>query len=198
MYKLIGTPKTRSFRVVWMFEELGVDYEIIDVGPRTEEVMQHNPSGKIPALLVGDQVIIDSSAIIQYLADVHGKFTYEVGTIERARQDSFLHFANDELDATCWVAAKHTFVLPKHLRIPEVIEACKWDWERAMVAFAQRLGNNEYVMGDKFTVPDIVFAHVAGWAKGSGFNWPDNKVGEYFHRLRSRPAFKKAWAIRGG
>ncbi len=196
MYKLIGSPKSRTFRVIWMFEELGLDYEIVNAGPRTEEIIRYNPSGKVPALLVDDEVIIDSSAIIQYLADRHGQHTYSAGTIERARQDSFLHFANDDLDGACWVIAKHTFILPKELRVREVVNACKWDWDRAMVILEKRLGDNQYVMGEKFTVPDIVIAHVAGWAKSSDLAWPDNKVGEYFSRVRSRPAFKKAWEIR--
>ena len=110
---------------MWMFEELGIDYEMITASPRSAEILALNPSGKVPALLVDDDVILDSSAIIQYLADTHGKFTFPVGTIERAQQDSFLHFANDELDAICWTLAKHTFVLPKELRIGDVFDSCK-------------------------------------------------------------------------
>jgi glutathione S-transferase len=196
MYKLIGSPKTRTFRAIWMFEELGVDYEIINTSPRSDEISRYNPSGKIPALLVDDDVIIDSSAIIQYLADRHGQHTFDAGSIERAHQDSFLHFANDDLDGTCWVIAKHTFILPKELRVREVINGCRWDWDRAMVTLEKRLGNNQYVMGEIFTVPDIVIAHVAGWAKSCDLAWPDNKVGEYFKRVRSRPAFKRTWEIR--
>lgn len=196
MYKLIGSPKTRALRVMWMFEELGVDYEMITASPRSAEITALNPSGKVPALLVGDEVILDSSAIIQYLADTHGKFTFPTGTIERARQDSFLHFANDELDATCWMLAKHTFVLPEELRIKDVLNGCKWDWDRAMTSLEIRLGDNQYVMGDQFTVPDLIIGHVAGWAKAVGFNWPDNKLSEYFERVRARPAFKRAWALR--
>jgi glutathione S-transferase len=196
MYKLVGSPKSRPFRVVWMFEELGVEYELVNASPSSEEIISRNPSGKIPALVVDDEIIIDSSAIIQYLADIHGQHTFPVGTIERAKQDSFLHFAIDELDSALWVAAKHKFVLPKELRVPDVIKSCKWDWDRAMGVFEQRLGDNEYVMGEKFTVPDIIIGHVAGWAQSSGFDWPENAVTDYFNRVRSRPAFKKAWEIR--
>ena len=196
MYKLIGSPKTRSFRVLWMLEELGLEYEMISVGPRSEEIMAHNPGGKVPAFQVDDKTIIDSSAIIQYLADVHGQHTFAAGSIERAQQDSFLHFANDELDANCWLVARHSFVLPKELRVDKIIKSCKWEWDRAMEVLEIRLGDNQYVMGDKFTVPDIIIAHVAGWAKFCNYEWPDNKVGEYFKRVRSRPAFMKAWEIR--
>ncbi len=150
----------------------------------------------MPALQSGDDVIIDSAAIIQYLADRHDKFTYHAGTIQRAQQDSFLHFANDEMDGPCWTAAKHIFAIPEKLRVPDVMPACKWDWDRAMKTLATRLGDNKFVMGDQFTVPDIVMGHVAGWAKLSGFEWPRGGVADYFNRVRSRPAFKTATRIR--
>ncbi|MCF6320199.1 MAG: glutathione S-transferase family protein [Rhizobiaceae bacterium] len=197
MYKLIGSPKTRAFRVLWMLEELGLEYEIVDAGPRTDDILAFNPSGKVPALVADDNVIIDSSAIVQFLADRHEKFTYPAGTIERAKQDSFLHFANDDLDGTCWVAAKHSFVLPEELRVSDIIKSCQWDWGRAMMTLEQRLGNNEYVMGETFTVPDIIICHVAGWAKRSGFDWPSGRISDYFERAQSRLAFQRAWEIRG-
>jgi len=197
MYKLVGSPKTRAFRVLWMLEEIGVEYEISPAGSRSEEIFALNPSGKVPALIVDDSVILDSSAIIQFLADKHEQFTYAAGTIERAKQDSFLHFANDDLDGTCWVAAKHSFVLPEELRIADVIKSCKWDWSRSMMTLEQRLGDNEYVMGEKFTVPDFVICHVAGWAKRSGFDWPGGRITDYFERMYSRAAYQNAWEIRG-
>ena len=92
MYKLIGTPKTRAIRVLWMLEELGAEYTLDPVAPRSDEARAYNPSGKVPMLQVGDDVIIDSVAICQYLADVHGKFTAQAGTIERALQDSWTQF----------------------------------------------------------------------------------------------------------
>ncbi len=196
MYKLVGSPKTRGFRVLWMLEEVGAEYEVLPALPRSDEISALNPGGKVPALVVGDDVIIDSSAIIQYLADVHGKFTFPTGTIERAKQDSFLHFANDELDGTCWVAAKHSFVLPEELRLPDAKKACEWDWARALDTLEKRLGENEFVTGEKFTVPDITIAHVAKWAKSAGFEWKKGIVSDYFNRLHSRPAFKRAWEIR--
>ncbi len=196
MYKLVGTPKSRAFRVLWMFEELGVEYEVLPAGPRSEEIKKLNPSGKVPVLLVDGEIIVDSVAIVQYLADVHGKFTYPAGTIERAKQDSFLQFAIDDMDAICWTASKHKFVFPEDKRVGEVQPSCEWDWDRSMEAFEHRLGNNTYVMGTDFTVPDLIIGHVAGWAKFCEFNWPEGKVTEYFERVRTRPAFTRAWEIR--
>lgn len=90
MYKLIGPSKTRALRVVWMLEELGLDYEIDPAGPHSDAVRAVSSSGKVPALFVGDDVIIDSVAIRQYLADKHVKFTYPAGSIECAKHGSTL------------------------------------------------------------------------------------------------------------
>ena len=125
MYKLIGSPKTRAIRVVWMLEELGLDYEIDPAGPHSDAVLSANPSGKVPALKVGDDVIIDSVAICQYLADKHNKLTYPAGGIQRAQQDSWTHYALDDVDSILWFNAKNTFVLPEELRSEKAREACR-------------------------------------------------------------------------
>ena len=57
MYKVIGFPKTRAFRVLWMLEELGLDYDVDPVKPRSEEAKAYNPSGKVPVLLVDGEAI---------------------------------------------------------------------------------------------------------------------------------------------
>jgi len=196
MYKLYGSLTSRSFRVMWMLEELGVDYEYVAAYPQTEEIYALNPSGKVPVFLTGEEVITDSAAILQYLADTHNQFTFSTGTIERAQQDSILHFANDEMDSVCWIMAKHQFVLPKELRMPDIFKACEYDWNNAMKTFAKRLGDNEFVLGEQMTVPDFVITHVIGWAKLYDFKIPNSNVLEYFERNRARPAYKKVSALR--
>ncbi|MCF6329895.1 MAG: glutathione S-transferase, partial [Henriciella sp.] len=99
MYKVVGKAQTRTFRVLWMLEEIGQPYESIILASRSPEVVAMNPSGKVPVLLDGDATLLDSTAIITYLADKHGQLTYPAGTIERAHQDALTHAALDELDA---------------------------------------------------------------------------------------------------
>ena len=84
MYRVIGTVKSRAFRVLWMLEELGQPYEMLPVPPRSEEARSFNPLGKIPALVDGDEVLTDSVAIMTYLADKHGGLTALAGTAARA------------------------------------------------------------------------------------------------------------------
>ena len=84
MYTVIGGVASRTFRVLWMLEELGADYEHRPASPHAEEVTAHSASGKIPVLLDGDAALTDSTAILTYLADKHGALTSPAGSLERA------------------------------------------------------------------------------------------------------------------
>ena len=196
MYTLIGTPKTRAFRVMWMLNELGADYELNPLPPRDPALTSLNPSGKVPVLIDGADAIIDSVAICQYLADKHGRFTFPAGTIKRAHQDSFTQFAMDDVESTLWTAAKHTFVLPKELRVQDVKKACRYEFDRAMGFLAQRLDGKHYVMGDEFTVPDLLLGHCSSWASSSGWTIPEGNLTAYFDRIKARPAHIKSKAQR--
>jgi len=197
MYKVVGLAETRAFRVLWMMEELGLDYQHLDYKPGSDEMKAVNPSGKVPALVEGDDVVLDSTAIIQYLADKHGGMTYAAGTMERAQQDSYTQFILDELDAALWTAARNSFVLPKDKRVPEIKETLKWEFAQSLKTLEARMGDNEFLMGDTITVPDLILAHCGGWARMAGFDIPDGVLRAYFKRIISRPAYKKASGLRG-
>ena len=193
MYTLIGSPSTRAMRVICCLEELGLDYEIVPAKPGSDEAKKVNPSGKVPALIDGDDVILDSTAICLYLADKHGQLSFPCGTIERAHMDSWLYFIIDEVDAPLWVWWKHSFILPEERRVETIKPACQAEFERAMETMATRLGDNQFLMGDIFTVPDLIMAHCAGWAQlGCKFPMPSGTLRDYLKRIRTRPAFRKA------
>lgn len=195
MYQVYGTLATRTFRVLWMLEELGLPYQHHKTPPRSAEVVAQNPGGKVPVLVVEGQALTDSSAIMQFLADRHGALTYPCGSIERARQDGFTHFINDELDATLWTAARHSFVLPEDKRVPEVKEPLKWEFERSVHELARRMGEGPFLMGDDMTLPDILAAHCANWAFAAKFPLTNDAFNAYAKRMRERPAFQRVKAL---
>ena len=87
--------------------------------------------------------------------------------------------------------SKHRFALPEEVRVPEVKEAARFEWNRACKVLEARL-EGEFVMGDRLTVPDIVLGQCAGWAKNARFDWPEGPVGAYFERLQGREALERA------
>jgi glutathione S-transferase len=189
MYKVIGATRTRTYRVLWTLRELGQEYEQIAVPPASDAAREHNPSGKIPALITDGAVLTDSVAIMSFLADRHGGLTYPAGTVERARMDAWLHRLNEEFDALLWMAARHARLLPEERRVPEVVESLKWEFSRSVERMAADL-SGPFLMGETMTIADILACHCINWALGAGFPVDVPEVRAYAKALRDRPAFK--------
>ncbi len=194
MYRVIGTVKSRAFRVLWMLEELGQPYELVQAAPRSDEARQYNPLGKIPALVDGNEVMTDSVAIMTYLADKHGGLTAPSGTPARARQDAMTLWIIDELDASLWINAKHAFILPEKLRVPDLKPVLHKEFTRNADTFAGMLeaAGGEFIMGDHITLPDILAVHCFGWAFGAEFPAIPDTLKDYTKRLRARAQFRAA------
>lgn len=191
MYTIIGTPTSRTFRVIWMMEEIGQPYELVPVKAGSDEAKAYNPTGKVPALKIDDTLITDSAAIMMYLADKHNALTYPAGTLERARQDGFLHRINDEIDAILWAAARHSFVLPPEHRVAEVKPSLKWEFARNIDRLMSEF-SGPYLMGDRLTVPDLILTHCGGWAIAAGFPMENDAFKAYAKHVRSGSGFQRA------
>jgi len=195
MYTLIGTIPSRAFRVLWMLEEIEEPFTHVNSGPRSAEARAANPAGKVPVLIADGVALTDSSAILAYLADRHARLTYPCGTIERARQDGFMHFINDEFDACLWTAARHSFVLPEERRVPEIKPALKWEFARSVDELMRRMDDGPFLMGEKMTIADILATHCGNWAFGAKFPLENEAFNAYLARMRDRPAFQRVRAM---
>lgn len=191
MYTVIGSPKSRSLRVIWMLEELAQPYTLVAAPPQSDDVVAVNPAGKVPVLMIEETPVTDSTAILSYLADKHGGFTQAPGTLERARQDSLTHFLLDEFDSVLWMAARHSFVLPKELRKAEIKDSLKWEFARSQRTLVRRM-KGPFLMGDQMTVPDILLTHCGIWAEAAGFPIEEADLAEYLEWMRARPALLRA------
>lgn len=194
MYDVIGSRASRAFRVLWMLEELGVAYKHTPVAPRSPEAMAANPSGKVPAMQVGDVALTESVAIMAYLGDKHGKLTYPAGTLERARQDALTQQILDEIDALLWTAARHGFILPEEHRVPAVKDSLKWEYTRNIARLADRL-QSPFLMGDTMTTPDILLTHCLRWAEIAKFPGAGDALTAYRDKMEARPAFQKTVSL---
>ena len=194
MYTVIGTVQSRAARVIWMLEELGQPFEHVPAPPQSEGVRAVNPAGKVPVLIVDGTPITDSTAILQFLADRHGRFTHAAGTIDRAQQDSLTQFLLDEFDSALWMAARHSFILPPELRFGAIKDSLKWEFRRSQRVLAQRMGEGEFLMGPAMTVPDFLLTHCGDWAVSARFPTTEPRLTDYFNRMRQRPAYRRAMA----
>ena len=194
MYTVIGTVRTRTARVLWMLEELRLPCEHVAAGPRSDEVRAVNPGGKVPVLLVDGVAISDSTAILQFLADRHGRFTHPAGSIERARQDSLTQFVLDEFDAILWTASRHSFILPEEHRLPAIKDSLRWEFTRSQASLVARMGEGPFLMGEAMTVPDLILTHCGIWAGVAKFPITEPRFADYLDQMRARPAFQRAMA----
>lgn len=194
MYRVIGSGNSRARRVLWMLEELGLPYAHDPAPPRSDDVIALNPAGKVPVLIAEGVPITDSTAILTFLADRHGRFTHPAGTLDRARQDSLTQFLLDEFDAALWMAARHSFVLPEAMRQSAIKDSLKWEFERSQQVLAGRMGEGPFLMGAEMTVPDIILTHCGDWARAANFPITEPDLAAYLDRMRARPAYLRAQA----
>ena len=191
-----GPVQTRTFRVLWMLEELGLDYTHHPDPPRSQAVRDLSPLGKVPVLVAGGTVIPDSLAILHFLADSQGRLTAPAGTPARARQDAMTFRICDEMDALLWTAARHSFVLPEEHRVREVKPALKWEYARNCAGIGAALAG-PFVMGEDFTLTDILLTHCLGWGIAARFGVPDPALSAYLERMKARPAWRRVQAMAG-
>ena len=140
MLTVYGTRPSRTFRVLWALEEMGLDYAFEKTWPQSEAMFAVNPLGQAPALRDGDHVLIDSIAILYYLTERHGALTYPPGSLERARMDARVSFLITEVDAPIWLMGRHGFVLPEDQRLPGMRAVAEADLGRAERKFERLLG----------------------------------------------------------
>lgn len=196
MYKIIGSSRTRTFRTLWLLEEMGLEYEHDPAAPRSEPARDANPSGKVPSLVADGQKIPDSLAIMTYLADHQGRFTAPAGTLERARQDSLTFFILEEFDQILWMAARHSFVLPEDQRLPAIKDSLRWEFAQSQDRLMQRdVLNGPFLMGDELRIPDIMLTHCLRWARNAKFEITQPALTDYFERMTQRPAFQRVAAL---
>ena len=196
LYQIYGSPRSRLTRVSWMLQELNEPYEIVVAKPGSAELCSVNPAGKGPVLVDGDLVVVDSAAICTYLGDKHSSanMSAEPGSRERAHLDSWVHFAQSDLEAPLWLKAKHSFILPEDKRLP-VGPVTAAEFDRAVAAMDARLGDREFALGDRFSAADVLLGHCGSWARNAKFSINSERVNSYFDRVLARDALARARAI---
>ncbi|GAA3913889.1 glutathione S-transferase family protein [Litoribacillus peritrichatus] len=199
MIKVYGYPKTRATRIVWLLEEMGIDYQycLVDFAKgesQSPEFLKVNPAGKVPAVEMDGFVMIESGAIVTHLADKYsaGELIPETGTAERARYEQWSYFALTELEQPLWTLGKHKFALPKKYRVEAALPTAAWEFQKALKLLSEGLGDKQYMLGDKFTAVDILMAQTLRW--GINFKQPveQENLLAYLEQVESRPAREKA------
>lgn len=196
MITLYGMPRTRSLRVSWTLEELGLEwsYHKVDLSKgeqKSPEYLQLNPAGKIP-LLQDDQLLLtESGAICTYLAERYGKgLLLPLSEQERAKHHEWMSLILCELEQSLWLIAKHRFALPEALRVPHVIETAQWEFAKICDELEQRLPETIQLFSE-FSLADILLTTTLNWAIQYQQTLPE-RLNHYRRHHSRRPALARA------
>jgi glutathione S-transferase len=206
--KILGSARFRTFRCLWMMEELGLSYEHIpSASPQSEEVKRYNPLGKVPVLIENDTfVLYESGAIVTYLGDRYGNslqlpLVPKAGTRERGLYDQTMSVLLTELDAQgLWIHTKHEQLGEYFTFVPEAVAHAKKYFSKTNRVLVQQIQNGgPYLLGPTFSGVDIVYVHCLDWSKSIGWNdkWKDEStLQSYLERCKSRLAYETTKEIR--
>jgi glutathione S-transferase len=189
----------RGFRVVWLLEEMGLEYKLRPVDLLADvrqdvEFMAINPAGFIPALQDGDATMVESIAIMEYLMARHGPTPLLPDPHDPAfpAYQQFLHLGEAGLAASIYLV-----VVSLHLA-PEA-ERRNWGARKALEIFESRLGlvtrqlaRSPYLAGDRFTAADISVTYALELAQRSGEFVLGDAERAYVARTTGRDAYKRA------
>ncbi len=206
--------RSRSHRILWLFEELGLDYEI-ETYQRDPETMRApaslraiHPLGKSPVVSMDGFILAESGAIIEALVEREGKLRPALGSEERRRYDFFLHYAEGSLMSPLLVrlitGQLRTKKVPLLIRpiaraIGKQIDGAYTNPEiRGHLAFLEaELSDREFVCGPEFCAADIQIHYPIEAAATRAGLGEHRKLAAYLERLRARPAYARALE-RGG
>ena len=201
MIRIFHAPGTRSIRVVWLCEELGLEYEVVAVDFSAEyraspEWRRLNPVGKVPVLIDGDLTMFESGAMLQYLLDRYGdgRLQPEAGTPDHAIYLQWCWFAEATFARPLGEIVNHRRALPEAEQSDAAIAEMQERSRLCIQALDQALADRPYLLGETFSAADIM----TGYSLMLATDWcPEDfrsNVAAYWQRLSERPGYVAAVA----
>ena len=208
---------SRSQRVLWLLEELGVAYEIQKYQRDAKtmlappELLKVHPLGKSPVITDDGTTVAESGAIIEYLLERHGKGRLEParGTPERLRFTYWLHFAEGSAMSPLLMklvfdrietSPMPFFAKPIARGISRKVKTAMIEpnLKRQLDHMERELTKSEWFAGDEFSAADIQMSFpVEASALRAGLDSSRPKLMTFLKKIHARPAFRRALE-RGG
>jgi len=198
--KIYHAPNTRSVRILWLFEELGLSYELEhyklgDPEMRTPEYRKIHPLGRVPVLEDGAVKIFESGAIIQYVLEKYGqgKFIPTSDAPNFARYLQWFHYAEGMIMPQVNIIVVESILLPEERRNKVNLDRATKLVTRMLTAVDEGLEGEEYLAGE-FSGADMMTGHACIVSARLGADISDKpNVAAYIERLNARPALKTAF-----
>jgi GSH-dependent disulfide-bond oxidoreductase len=165
MLKFYYSGAPNPTKIALFLEEAGVPYEPIAVDTRKgdqhkPEFLAINPNAKVPAIVDGDAVVFDSSAILLYLGEKTGKFMPANTPKARAELLSWMMFVASGVGPYSGQSVHFRVYAPE--KNEYAINRYAFEAQRHFGIIDARLGKQKYMLGDSYTIVDM---NVWGWAR---------------------------------
>ena len=204
MITVYGSFPTRSLRVIWALEELGIAYKMrpVDLRKRMEdaEFIAINPSGFLPALKDGDVTMVDSIAMLEYINARYGNGRLAPQPDDAAfpLYQQFLHLGESGLAAFLNIIVGSKFMAPEGEKDNFGARMAERMFFNRLDLVTRQLGRTPMMAGDNFTAADISVIYALGMAERLGLaDKFGPEISDYRIRMAARPAFQRAnakWA----
>ena len=199
MLKVHFVAGTRSGRVVWLLEELGLEYEI-NIMPFTKEGLKspehrsRHALGRVPVLEDGDISIFESGAIIDYVLERHknGGLKPNSDAPEFPFYLQWYHYCEGMVMPPMNQIVVQTILLPPDRRDEVVLSQAKNLLTKSLAPVNENLADKDYLIGD-FSAADLMLGHSCFMANRLGCVSDEmQNIKDYVAKIANRPAFKKA------
>jgi glutathione S-transferase len=201
MLTLYHCVSARSFRVMWMLEELALPYELrmLAFPPRAHDksFFELNPRGTVPLFIDGDTRMTESAAICEYLALRYSPGVLNVAANEPDFGDylNYLHMSEATLTFPQTLVLRYSRFEPAERLQPQVADDySKWFLSR-LRTLDPHLAAHEFLCAGRFTAADVAVGYALMLAELLGLHARFTPaVAAYWLRLRLRPGFSQALA----
>ncbi|MGB1883874.1 MAG: glutathione S-transferase family protein [Gammaproteobacteria bacterium] len=187
---LYGLGPTRSARCRWTLLELDVPFDYVEdralIG--SDELRPLHPQAKFPVAVIDGEPLFESAAICTVLCDLvpGNSLLARPGTRERALHEQWTSFVLSEMEAYLWSNAKHTAFYPEEKRVAAVVEPNFEEFRNGAQVLEDTLANQQFLVGDTFSVTDIIAGWCVNWGRRQGQLEPFPNLRAYLTRLFER------------
>ena len=200
MLTLHHAPNSRAGRIVWLLEELGLEYKLnrMDFHPRDLKSDAHrarHPLGRVPVLDDADIRLFESGAIVEYLVARHSDGTLKpaVNSLLFPQYLQWLHYCEGMLMPPVNTIVVQTILLPPDRRNEVTLKQAQRLLTKALAPVDKALAGRDYIIGD-FSAADIMIGHACYMSRRLGCVTNDmQNLIAYLGRIDKRPAFQKGF-----
>ena len=197
--KLYHCHNARSLRALWALEELGADYELVNMPfpPRVAypNYLLINPLGTVPTLVHEDLTLTESSAICHWLGERYAPTPLRVDPSEATYGDylNWLYRSDATLTFPQTIVLRYSRLEPRERRLPQAVEDYSVWYLSRLRSVEAALEGRQFLCADRFTMADIAvhYALFLGRTLGLDARYKPN-CAAYLERLMQRPAFQRA------